>query len=71
MRPQGAATTLSHAVAVKPKNPPAKGRSILRTFFCSGAAKKSLDKIEIRRYHFYKLLKAKHIQSDEREKGCF
>ena len=71
MRPQGAATTLSGIAAVKLKNPPAKGRSILRTFFCSGAAKKSLDKIEIRRYHVNKLLKAKHIQSDEREKGCF
>ena len=28
-----ATTTLGHVVAVKPQNPPANGRSILRTFF--------------------------------------
>ena len=30
---QGDTTTLSAKGAVKPKNPPAKGRSILRTFY--------------------------------------
>ena len=46
----GDTTTLSAKGAVKPKNPPAKGRSILRTF-CARRAQNPLDLLYAKTYN--------------------